>query len=128
MTMIGVSRSFKFEAAHKLPHYVGKCADLHGHTYTLRVTVQGDSRHMDKSGIIIDFGTLKKVVNETIIEPFDHKYLNDFFAVPSAETMVAEFFKRLEAAFYLAAPHVKLVHVRLWEGAGDNWAEVRNDD
>ena len=39
MTAISVTKIFKFDAAHFLPEHSGKCADLHGHTYRLEVTV-----------------------------------------------------------------------------------------
>lgn len=121
---IGISKAFSFEAAHQLPHYIGKCADLHGHTYKLRVTVVGDSKDMDKSGIIIDFGTLKRVVNEAVIDLYDHKLLNDFFSIPSAEVMVRTMFLDIKRALAKVAPQVTLTNVRLWEGDGGNWAEV----
>lgn len=123
---VSISRTFYFEASHQLPEYVGKCANLHGHTYELRVTVSGDTVDMDKSGIIIDFGTLKRIVNETVVEKYDHKHLNDYFKLPSAEMMVWVMYDDLRAAFHNEAPHVRLERVRLHEGAGGNFAEVNS--
>ena len=51
-------RDFKFDAAHNLIHYHGKCERLHGHTYHLRVTLEGEP---DSEGMIYDFVDLKDV-------------------------------------------------------------------
>lgn len=50
--MFLISRDFKFDAAHKLEKYHGKCESLHGHTYRIRVTLCGEP---DEEGMIIDF-------------------------------------------------------------------------
>lgn len=63
----------KFDVAHRLDNYRGKCADLHGHTYFVEVTVSGNRL---KGGILIDFVELKKIVDNTINQ-LDHKYLNE---------------------------------------------------
>ncbi|MBU7025974.1 MAG: 6-carboxytetrahydropterin synthase, partial [Theionarchaea archaeon] len=67
-----LSRTFKFDAAHKLVDYPGVCRRIHGHTYTLTVTVEGEP---DDTGMIIDFFDIKKVVEETVITKVDHTYL-----------------------------------------------------
>ena len=75
MSIIRVTKEFRFEGAHALQDYDGKCRHIHGHSYSLFVTVMGkpvDSLKHPKSGMVIDFSELKRIVNETIIEPFDH--------------------------------------------------------
>lgn len=74
-TMIRVTKQFNFEAAHALWNYDGKCKNIHGHTYKLFVTVAGkakDEPGMPKDGMVIDFGDLKKIVKENIIDIYDH--------------------------------------------------------
>lgn len=56
-----------FDAAHHLNNYEGACKNLHGHTYKIEVWVRGESMHLDKCGILWDFGNLKKVLAK-----FDH--------------------------------------------------------
>lgn len=75
--MATLTREFTFDAAHQLVDYDGKCACIHGHTYRLLVTVEGHKLQQigPKKGMIIDFGQLKKVVNEEVIEKLDHKFL-----------------------------------------------------
>jgi 6-pyruvoyltetrahydropterin/6-carboxytetrahydropterin synthase len=97
-----LSISTHFSAAHRLAHpdlsleenteIYGKCARVngHGHNYHLEVTVKGeiDSR----TGMIVDLGELNQVIEDYVVEPFDHTFLNKdiaFFAkvVPTAENI-----------------------------------------
>lgn len=78
-----VRRRFRFEAAHRLPHHPGKCRELHGHSYELVVTVE---RPVDPaSGLALDFGELKRVVREAVLDELDHRSLNDLLDNPTAE-------------------------------------------
>ena len=75
MTKIRITKKFEFEAGHALFGYDGKCKNLHGHSYKLHVTVIGqpiNNPNNVKHGMVIDFGDLKKIVNEQIINIFDH--------------------------------------------------------
>jgi ribonuclease HI len=63
----------KFDCAHFLPEYEGKCGTLHGHTYRVEVTVFGS---VLKEGMLIDIVELKRIL-ESSLEEFDHKYLNE---------------------------------------------------
>ena len=75
MQKIRLTKHFSFEAAHALHNYDGKCSRLHGHSYQLFVTVIGTPEtdpDSPKLGMVMDFGLLKKIVNEEIIDKFDH--------------------------------------------------------
>ena len=91
-----------FSAAHRLAipslsfeenqEIYGKCArpNGHGHNYHLEVTVAGeiDSR----TGMLVDLGALQEAIDEYVVEPFDHTFLNKdipYFAeiVPTAENI-----------------------------------------
>jgi 6-pyruvoyltetrahydropterin/6-carboxytetrahydropterin synthase len=91
-----------FSAAHRLAlpnlsfeentEIYGKCArpNGHGHNYHLEVSVTGeiDSR----TGMLVDLGALQKVIDDYVVEPFDHTFLNKdipYFAevVPTAENI-----------------------------------------
>lgn len=75
MAKIRITKQFNFETGHALYGYDGKCRNVHGHSYKLSVTVIGtpiaDTEHV-KLGMVIDFGDLKKIVKEEIVDPFDH--------------------------------------------------------
>ncbi len=75
MSNIRITKQFSFETGHALYGYDGKCKNVHGHSYRLFVTVIGkpisDSSNV-KFGMVIDFGDLKKIVKEDIVDVFDH--------------------------------------------------------
>jgi 6-pyruvoyltetrahydropterin/6-carboxytetrahydropterin synthase len=75
MSNIRITKQFSFETGHALYGYDGKCKNVHGHSYKLSVTVIGtpidDSTNV-KFGMVIDFGDLKKIVKEEIVDQFDH--------------------------------------------------------
>ena len=75
MSHIRITKQFSFETGHALYGYDGKCKNVHGHSYRLEVTVIGipinDNTNV-KFGMVIDFGDLKKIVKEEIVNVFDH--------------------------------------------------------
>jgi 6-pyruvoyltetrahydropterin/6-carboxytetrahydropterin synthase len=94
--------STHFSAAHRLAHpdlsleentrIYGKCARVngHGHNYHLEVTVKGEID--PRTGMTVDLGALQKVIDDYVVEPFDHTFLNKdiaFFTqvVPTAENI-----------------------------------------
>lgn len=105
-----------FDAAHALVGYPGQCKDLHGHTWDVEVAVVGD--RLDEIGIVYDFATLKRDL-KSILEPFDHTYLND---VPPFDTMNATaenlariVYERLSERLLVASAPVSLLEVAVWE-------------
>lgn len=72
---IRITKIFKFESGHALFGYDGLCKNIHGHSYKLYVTLIGtpisDNTHA-KQGMVMDFGDLKKIINNSIVTPFDH--------------------------------------------------------
>lgn len=81
MSVIRLTKEFHFDMAHALLGYEGKCKNIHGHSYELKVTLIGKVKNgsLDSDeGMLIDFGVLKEIVNRKIIKPFDHALvLND---------------------------------------------------
>ena len=75
MTIIRISKEFTFDMAHALLGYDGLCKNIHGHSYTLVVTVIGSPLQDDaspKNGMLIDFKDLKNIIKQQIIDRFDH--------------------------------------------------------
>ena len=91
-----ISREFRFEAAHQLPDHPGKCRNLHGHRYRMRVVCEAPVD--PKSGLAIDFGELKRVVHEHVVDCLDHTYLNEILTTPSAEHIAIWAWDRLRDA------------------------------
>ena len=76
--MIHLTKIFRFEAAHALMGYDGRCRNIHGHSYEMRVTIKGNPIMDDnspKNGMVMDFGDLKRIVNEEIIDHYDHAFI-----------------------------------------------------
>lgn len=125
--MITITRVFKFDAAHNLPGYPGKCRNLHGHTWQVEIEIAGPgftfpavlpdgSRPTSYEGIIIDFSDMKKIINP-IIDNLDHCFINDKIRVnPTAENLTKYFVNSLDGIF-------DLVRVRVYENIGVAWAE-----
>ena len=91
----------EFSAAHFLSHYRGKCENLHGHNYRVRLWVRG--KELDEGGMLADFSLLKKALRE-VLEPLDHSCLNDLeifkrdsiASDPSAERIARFVFERVK--------------------------------
>ena len=75
MATLRITKEFRFEGAHALLGYNGKCRNIHGHSYILYVTVKGEPLKDNSdsgNGMVIDFKLLKDIVNTNIIDKFDH--------------------------------------------------------
>ena len=71
--MYSLKTSASFDSAHFLAGYDGKCANLHGHRWTLEVRISGADLKTEgqERGMLTDFGVLKKAVRE-LADRFDH--------------------------------------------------------
>ena len=78
MSKIRITKEFHFEMAHALLNYDGLCSSIHGHSYTLCVTLLGepinDPSH-PKNGMVLDFTVLKNIIKGNIIDKLDHALL-----------------------------------------------------
>jgi 6-pyruvoyltetrahydropterin/6-carboxytetrahydropterin synthase len=100
------------DCAHFLPGHP-KCGQIHGHTYRVDVTIEGEPR---ADGMVIDFAELKGRTRE-ILQKYDHRNWNDVMEFPSVENICALLFGQLreKVPFPLT--------LRVWEGNG-KWAEM----
>lgn len=75
--MVRIYKDFCFEAAHQLEGYEGACANLHGHSYKLRVGLLGNTvtKRISDEGFLMDFGLLKRKVKEIFLDEWDHSFL-----------------------------------------------------
>ena len=103
-----------FSAAHSLKEIGGKCEKLHGHNFTVEVSVAADK--LNSEGLVLDFRTLKNWTDETIRE-LDHKYLNEIVPFqgcnPSSENIATYLFSRIAAKIDL--PGIVISRVTVWE-------------
>lgn len=118
-----VCKEWTFEAAHQLPLHDGKCRELHGHSYRVRVTASGQRLISTgpKTGMVIDFGDLSAVWKEHLEPLLDHRFLNDTLPVPVttaehiAGWILIRFREQLDTGLDLT--------VRVWE-TPSCWAEA----
>jgi len=68
-----VTKRFRFEAAHRLPDYNGKCEKVHGHSYVAEVTVTRST--LEDAGMVLDFVLLSETVGKWIDDHWDHACL-----------------------------------------------------
>lgn len=98
--MFELTKKFRFEAAHRLPHHDGKCARLHGHSWNGAVIVRGPALQKagPKQGMLLDFGEISKPVNELVESKLDHHFLNDTLPLsnPTSEEVARWMFNELK--------------------------------
>ena len=125
--MVRLSQRSEFSAAHRLhaealsdaenAEIFGRCNNPngHGHNYELEVTVVGPGD--SATGQVMPVAQLQQIVNQHVIEVFDHKHLNvdcaDFRnLIPTVENIAQVIHRRIK-------PHIpgpaRLAAVRLWE-------------
>ena len=125
MPKVYLTKEFEFEAAHHLLNYAGACANVHGHSYKLQVTVSGNINLNDTKYatdcMVLDFKNLKSIVKGSIIDTHDHADLNLIYSNPTAEVMVIEMFETIRKWL---PKDVKLESVKLWE-TSTSFAEYR---
>ena len=90
MKEIELVKEFKFEAAHHLPNTPEghKCRRMHGHSFKFRIHLMGEVDPL--TGWVMDFGDLKKIVQELVDSKLDHYCLNDIKGLenPTSENIV----------------------------------------
>ena len=139
-----VTKEFTFDCAHMLSNHDGLCSNLHGHTYKLEVTAASELiKEGSSEGMVVDFGDLKSIIKDVIVDKFDHSFLfweegsdaeKEIAAVvekfgmrivrfkdrPTAENMAIFIINTLNE--YLKGS-IKIVRVRLYE-TPTSYAEV----
>lgn len=114
--MFQVSVEDTFSSGHALRGYRGKCENVHGHNYRVRVTVEGSQ--LDSIGLLVDFTLLKQVMRE-IIGRLDHQFINDlepFRTVnPSAENLAKYFYDEMQRGLNNLPPGARITEAIIWE-------------
>jgi 6-pyruvoyltetrahydropterin/6-carboxytetrahydropterin synthase len=134
---IELGRRYRFAASHRLHtahlseeenrRVFGKCANPygHGHNYVVEISVSGEVD--PATGMIANLAELDTFVQRQVLDPFDHKSLNEDVpvfreTVPTTENLCLEIFHRLKTF-----PRAKLERVRIKE-TGNNTFEYAGDD
>lgn len=98
--MFTLTKEFRFEAAHKLPMHDGKCRNLHGHSWKMRVIVQGENLILGgpKAGMLYDFSGISQIAKPFVEHYLDHHYLNETTGLenPTSEALAKWIFDSLQ--------------------------------
>ncbi|MDB5036453.1 MAG: 6-pyruvoyl tetrahydrobiopterin synthase [Chlorobi bacterium] len=95
-----IAKDFHWEMGHRLPFHGGGCRNIHGHSYRMRVVIDG---LLDDHGMVIDYFDLKEIV-DPLVELIDHSFLCDdhdremlaFFAANPLKHVVVPFLTTAE--------------------------------
>ena len=116
--MFEVAVEYTFSAGHSLRHYKGKCENVHGHNYRIRIAVEGQK--LNAIGLLVDFVELKKNMR-AVADRLDHQFINDLepFTIlnPSAENIAKYFYDELHEGVKGAPEQgtVRIANVTVWE-------------
>ena len=132
-----ISKDIKFDCAHMLSNYEGKCANLHGHTYHGTVELLG--KKDPSSGMVLDYNTIKEIVDvlDHAIIFSNAEYRNSAeeellewarahnmrHVVLSEGKSTAESIAHYLAYKFLEFPNVDRVHIKLSETDG-SWIDT----
>jgi 6-pyruvoyltetrahydropterin/6-carboxytetrahydropterin synthase len=101
----------EFSGAHNLLNYQGKCEALHGHNWTVELSVY-DNGALNSQGMVMDFKELKAELKAALSD-LDHKYLNDLPELkeknPTSENIARFIHERLSGRIG------KKIKVSVWE-------------
>lgn len=105
-------KKFRFEASHQLKNHDGKCANLHGHSWTGYIEVSGHDLYDNgpKENMLLDYGDIG-YITKAIETEFDHKHLNDVLKseMPTSELVAKVIWDKASVA--LAGERVRLTRV-----------------
>ena len=143
-----ITRRLEFDAGHRIPDHKSQCRHLHGHRYTIEITLSGSV--IDKSGdaangMVMDFSQVKDLAKQHLVDAWDHAFLAfagdkaivDFLnslpdhktvildRVPTAKNLARIAFECLDAVYRdTYGNQLQLHQVRLYE-TPNCWADAR---
>jgi len=114
--MFEVAVEQSFASAHALRNYKGRCENVHGHNWKVRVVIEGEK--LDATGMLVDFLDVKSFMGE-ILDRIDHQFLNEIppFDVvnPSAENIAEYFYQQMSGRLAETPVPVRIREVKIWE-------------
>ncbi|MEG1325472.1 MAG: 6-carboxytetrahydropterin synthase QueD, partial [Janthinobacterium sp.] len=100
--MLTITRKLEFDAGHRIPDHKSQCRNLHGHRYTVEITLVGkviEAEGNSDNGMIMDFSDVKTLAKQHLVDVWDHAFLvyekdtavRDFLAsLPDHKTVVID--------------------------------------
>lgn len=143
-----ITKQARFEAGHRIPNHESKCRHVHGHSWYIQVTVEGPvTSDLDSpaQGMVTDFGDLKAILHEMVVDQWDHAFLVydkdvpmikalrhlpeghrtvELHEVPTCENLARLAFMAVDAEVARRSENrTRVACVRLYE-TPNSWAEV----
>ena len=149
--MLTITRKLEFDAGHRIPDHKSQCRNLHGHRYTLEITLTGAVIHEEGSsdnGMIMDFSDVKALAKQHLVDVWDHAFIayekdtvvREFLdslpghktviidSIPTVENLAQTAFNILKAAYQdRYGTGLRLTKLVLHE-TPNCWAEVTAED
>jgi 6-pyruvoyltetrahydropterin/6-carboxytetrahydropterin synthase len=145
--MLTITRKLEFDAGHRIPDHKSQCRNLHGHRYTLEITLTGeviDVEGNSDNGMIMDFSDVKTLAKQHLVDVWDHAFLvyekddkvRDFLAslpdhktvvidcIPTVENLARVAFGILQAVFTDRYGTGLRLHKLVLHETPNCWAEV----
>lgn len=109
-----VSKKFSFSAAHQINDFNHE--QLHGHNYTVKVTLKGT---LNNDGILIDINKLESLIYTHVIYPLDHSFLNEQLKPlnPTVEVLTLYLFNKIETCLRICqyTTNLKIDEITVYE-------------
>ena len=148
--MLTITRKLEFDAGHRIPDHKSQCRNLHGHRYTLEITLVGQVIEQEGSsdnGMIMDFSDVKSLAKLHLVDVWDHAFIvyekdqavRDFLAtIPDHKTVIIEHIPTVEnlarTAFTILRSAFKdhygtglRLHKLVLHETPNCWAEITDD-
>ena len=148
--MLTITRKLEFDAGHRIPDHKSQCRNLHGHRYTVEITLVGkviEAEGNSDNGMIMDFSDVKTLAKQHLVDVWDHAFLvyekdtavRDFLAslpdhktvvidrIPTVENLARIAFEILKAAFTDHFGTGLHLHNLVLHETPNCWAEVTDD-
>jgi len=120
--MITITRKLEFDAGHRIPDHKSQCRNLHGHRYTLEITLTGaviSEEGSSDNGMIMDFSDVKALAKQHLVDVWDHAFivyakdagLRQFLeSIPGHKTVVIDSIPTVENLAQVAFSILKSVY------------------
>ncbi len=148
--MLTITRKLEFDAGHRIPDHKSQCRNLHGHRYTLEITLVGqviEQEGNSDNGMIMDFSDVKTLAKQHLVDVWDHAFLvyakdapvRDFLAslpghktvvidcIPTVENLARTAFAILKAAYTDRYGTGLRLHKLVLHETPNCWAEISED-
>ncbi|RJF95803.1 6-carboxytetrahydropterin synthase QueD [Noviherbaspirillum saxi] len=148
--MLTITRKLEFDAGHRIPDHKSQCRNLHGHRYTLEITLIGEVIEVEGSsdnGMIMDFSDVKALAKQHLVDVWDHAFLAyekdtavlEFLAslpghktviidrIPTVENLARTAFDILHAVFSDRYGTGLRLHKLVLHETPNCWAEITQD-